>query len=578
MQFDCALESVREDTSAEDTLDLVFTLAGSRYDNRGATIEKLRLHEQVKLVREPDHREDEHAIHVKTTADESIGYVGRKLALRLAPYFDRSDWDFNSAHVLALNCTVSHSVTVALPLPADVFSEVNAVRVAGLSADAPCCLETTEKHVVYLMITCDEASLTWLLSRLDDTQIQYDSAGKAYRQGADGKTYTWYVRFSSGVTEEKVRSFLMGLGVRSVSDVGSLAPAETTRALPETPSSESNSGNKVAACRLPVVGSFAAEGMDVVSSLKLGSQLQLCRDKDNPKDSQAVRVVTLSEQYVGYLTKEHAKVLAGFCERAKEPITVTVTHLSETHPHVTVAVRVPSPIRTKLNDSNLALRHFIQISDKDPAKTEMVYLSGLDGVRSRLEAMAQHKGWKIKRIGRPWRVAGNDVLYDWYVIFEDALTFRDVNDALKEMLGSSVDQRFDIVAQQKHKQIDELTAAIEERDARIDELERSVQALDLGYDSEENVKEQLIILKAEGVLSDFKQTERYSKADHNSVDFFVTYKNKSVKLQVKSSEYKCALFLKHAREPIGCVNGQCGDLQKRIVDELERTYKRLKHC
>ncbi|MBM3450571.1 MAG: hypothetical protein FJX78_06255, partial [Armatimonadetes bacterium] len=74
---------------AEEATVVRTQLAGERFDHRQDAIGTLAAGDAVTLVREPSNPRDPHAIRVDAAGGESLGYVPRWLAGRLAPEIDR---------------------------------------------------------------------------------------------------------------------------------------------------------------------------------------------------------------------------------------------------------------------------------------------------------------------------------------------------------------------------------------------------------------------------------------------------------------------------------------------------------
>jgi hypothetical protein len=63
-------------------------IVGISFEGRQEAAAKVRLGDLVWLVRQPTNRYDSNAIAITRENNESLGYVNRHLASRLAPFFD----------------------------------------------------------------------------------------------------------------------------------------------------------------------------------------------------------------------------------------------------------------------------------------------------------------------------------------------------------------------------------------------------------------------------------------------------------------------------------------------------------
>jgi single-stranded-DNA-specific exonuclease len=68
---------------------LEISVVGVTFENRQSIIARLKVGEPIILRRDPENPYDRNAIAVETANRQSIGFVNRDLALRLAPAFDR---------------------------------------------------------------------------------------------------------------------------------------------------------------------------------------------------------------------------------------------------------------------------------------------------------------------------------------------------------------------------------------------------------------------------------------------------------------------------------------------------------
>ncbi len=69
--------------------DRIYTrVVGVTYNGRQAAIARLSIGEELLLKREPDNQFDHNAILVENLDSQQIGYLDRRLAATIAPFFD----------------------------------------------------------------------------------------------------------------------------------------------------------------------------------------------------------------------------------------------------------------------------------------------------------------------------------------------------------------------------------------------------------------------------------------------------------------------------------------------------------
>jgi cold shock CspA family protein len=74
-----------------------------------------------------------------------------------------------------------------------------------------------------------------------------------------------------------------------------------------------------------VVGVMYENRQSVIWKLSEGEQVRLCREPDNPRDKNAIRVERLAGEQIGYISREEAAIFAPAFDKQGRPVTAVVT-------------------------------------------------------------------------------------------------------------------------------------------------------------------------------------------------------------------------------------------------------------
>lgn len=180
-------------------------VAGVMHQDPDRILHELKLSGPIWLQREPQNDFDVNAISVKTNEGERLGYVGRTVAVRLAPYMDTGN-DPLRAVVTELTRDISEEMigmACSVYLPAQLSREIR-----GEVRSWACCCDIGDDGVAYLFLECDEAELNQVNEALRRHALSWRRSGLSYRPAPDGRQYRWYVRIEGEVSEAALRQII----------------------------------------------------------------------------------------------------------------------------------------------------------------------------------------------------------------------------------------------------------------------------------------------------------------------------------------------------------------------------------
>lgn len=172
-------------------------VAGVMHQSPRWVLHALSLSEPVWLLREANDF-DVNAISVETHERRRLGYIGRTVSVRLAPYMDTEGIPLQAV-VTELTRDVSGGVVgmaVSLYLPPELAREV---RGEARSWASYC--DAGTDGVTYLFLDCDEAELDQVNEALRRNALPWQRSGLSYRTAPDGRQYRWYVRLEGEVSQ-----------------------------------------------------------------------------------------------------------------------------------------------------------------------------------------------------------------------------------------------------------------------------------------------------------------------------------------------------------------------------------------
>ncbi|MBP9019745.1 MAG: HIRAN domain-containing protein, partial [Bacteroidales bacterium] len=180
------------------------SVAGVMYEDRSRTVLCCSIREKVWLRREPDNVHDKNAIKVINRHGHQLGYIGRHLATRLAPYMDAGE-DPIQAVITELATDVSGSVMgvkVGFYVPAGLSTEI---RSHTHQLDYYC--ETGSTGATYILLDCDETTLNQVTRKLAEAGYAWARFGISYRSAVDGQHYPWHVVLEDNITQKSIEQF-----------------------------------------------------------------------------------------------------------------------------------------------------------------------------------------------------------------------------------------------------------------------------------------------------------------------------------------------------------------------------------
>lgn len=179
-------------------------VAGVMYHSPQMLIHTLNLSEPLWLRREANEF-DANAVSVETSENFRLGYVGRTVSAKLAPYMDGERKSL-PAVITELTRDVSGEtvgLAVSLYLPACLVREIRSeARTWGFH-----CYSDTG-GIAYLYLDCDEADLEQVNNALRNGGFPWRRSGLSYRPAPNGQQYRWYVRFDGEALPSAIQRVL----------------------------------------------------------------------------------------------------------------------------------------------------------------------------------------------------------------------------------------------------------------------------------------------------------------------------------------------------------------------------------
>ena len=193
------------------------------HQDPGRVLHELKLSGPIWLHREHHNDFDVNAISVETDERLRLGYVGRTVAVRLAPYMDTRKASLQAV-VTELTRDVSGEVVgmaVSVYLPAQLSREIR-----GEARSWAFCCDIGDDGVAYLFLECDEAELNQVNEALRCHALPWRRSGLSYRTAPDGRQYRWYIRLECEVSEAALRQIIENTLGPSSADTARIATLE----------------------------------------------------------------------------------------------------------------------------------------------------------------------------------------------------------------------------------------------------------------------------------------------------------------------------------------------------------------
>ena len=179
--------------------------AGIIYESRVNNVLNSKAHDEVLLVREPNNGSDSNAIHVKTLNGDSLGYVGKLKAMRIASLIDEGKIA-SKAYIIDLKCNLSkdiYGVKIAFCIKRTDNSfldqSVEAIDVF---------FDKSENDNLYLLLKCEEGILKKVKDIFKKNNINIYRSGISYRIAKNGKYYDWYFFLDENENQENIQQLL----------------------------------------------------------------------------------------------------------------------------------------------------------------------------------------------------------------------------------------------------------------------------------------------------------------------------------------------------------------------------------
>jgi hypothetical protein len=179
--------------------------AGIIYESRINHVLNCKVHDEVQLVREPNNESDINAIHVRTLKGESLGYIGRLKAAKIAPLIDENKI-VSKAHIIDLKCNLSkdtYGVKIAFCINS-TESNLFAQKVEMIDVF----FDKSDNGNLYLLLKCDESILKYVKDIFNENNINIYRSGISYRVAKNGKYYDWYFFLDENENQEYIQKLL----------------------------------------------------------------------------------------------------------------------------------------------------------------------------------------------------------------------------------------------------------------------------------------------------------------------------------------------------------------------------------
>lgn len=179
--------------------------AGVIYESRINNVLDCKVHDEVQLVREPNNESDLNAIHVRTLKGESLGYIGRSKAVKIAPLIDENKI-VPKAYITELKCNLSrdiYGVKIAFcinPVHSNLFAQQEeAIEIF---------FDKSENDNLYLLLKCEESVLKSVKELFNEVNINIYRSGISYKVAKNGKYYNWYFFLDENENQEVIQKIL----------------------------------------------------------------------------------------------------------------------------------------------------------------------------------------------------------------------------------------------------------------------------------------------------------------------------------------------------------------------------------
>lgn len=177
--------------------------AGIKYESRITNLIDCKIHEKVTLERQPKNKVDKNAIQVIKKDGKSLGFIGMLNAKILAPLLDDCNvWP--TATIIEIKCDLNkenYGVKIALYIKSDFIK-------LFINEDIDYSLELSTNENLYLLVDCDEKTLTKVKRLLIDNGIENQYSGVSYRTSANGRNYDWYIKLMGEVNQVRIKDIL----------------------------------------------------------------------------------------------------------------------------------------------------------------------------------------------------------------------------------------------------------------------------------------------------------------------------------------------------------------------------------
>jgi hypothetical protein len=179
--------------------------AGILYESRINNVLSCKVHDEVLLIREPNNGSDLNAIHVRTLKGESLGYIGRSRAAKIAPLIDENKID-PKAYITELKCDLSKEI-----YGVKISFCINPVHIYLFSQKEEAIdvfFDKSDSGNLYLLLKCEQSILKSVKELFKENNLDIYRSGISYRIAKNGRYYDWYFFLSENEDQELIQKLL----------------------------------------------------------------------------------------------------------------------------------------------------------------------------------------------------------------------------------------------------------------------------------------------------------------------------------------------------------------------------------
>jgi hypothetical protein len=195
-----------ETSSLVDFETITLWTAGIKFETRINSLMGCKIHEKVILERQPNNEIDTNAIHIKRKNGQSLGFIGKAKAQLLSTLLDNQNAE-PIATIINLKCD-SRKENYGVKLSIKIKPECMNIFVNSID-DIDYTFELSSSNNLYLLIDCDEKTLTKVKKLLYGNDIEIQYSGVSYSKSSNGKNYDWYIKLNNDEDKKIIQRVLV---------------------------------------------------------------------------------------------------------------------------------------------------------------------------------------------------------------------------------------------------------------------------------------------------------------------------------------------------------------------------------